>query len=215
MNKQWGQLEDNEETKSLLECYVSEPFVTEKIGLVLMHHRGHRLGHANLRLKSAFQQFGEICQATLALSKILPHGDVLSHNIVVSPVPQKLTLIDIDEGVRPKRMGGTGIAKRKNSYKEDDEDWFKAISYPNPLRSQESLYTKVQLLATFFNLMVRVVDDLPVSIKKKTDALLSKAKALGSALKKLDKRDKRVNLVEHKNVVTMVNDAENDMNALL
>ena len=145
------------------------------------------------------------------LSQHLPHGDVLPHNLVVDPTSGKMTLIDIDEGVA-KRVGEDRIVQRENSYFHDDQNWFVALSYPNPLRRDASLYTKTQLLASFLMLTTRMT--VPAQYAPKIDSLVAKAKHLGEKLCYLDKQDHLVieDSGSDATVKELVIDAEKGMN---
>lgn len=183
----WGEL--RKQLPQILEMYPSRPFTTQIWGMVLMYDRGTRLADTDLSSDSVnkqkcLSQFKAIYDVANSLSEILPHTDALPHNIVVNQ-EFDMTLIDVDEGVKTEKSGGHGIPCRKNDYgKDSDQDWFLAISYPNPLHQCESLYTRAQLLLSFLVLISKLT--VPPQLKPEVSIILNSAKELGVALKSFD-----------------------------
>ena len=193
MHDVWDLLTESQDTSvAISDLYIDKPFVTETFGLVLMRDKGSRIREVALDFnRKILKEFSKIRKTAIALNKILPHGDILPHNLVFDMTTQEMTLIDMDEGVERTDTDTTHILKRKNTYLETDYDWFIAISYPNPLRNNAALYTKAQLLASFLFLMRRI-NNVPPQFLAEFEALVEKAGKLGAELCAVDKKDREV-----------------------
>lgn len=139
--------------KSIQSLYanVSDELLTldfEGFGACLMHDHGRCLTDlvefGNLSIDTA-KAFKNIIYTAMYLSRTLPHGDVLPHNIVFDESTKALSLIDIDEG----SQHGQSLLTRKNEY-GGLNDWYTGLSYPNVLVEDAQSYTKAQLVASFF-----------------------------------------------------------------
>lgn len=219
MAEAWDQLTNEHAPFNILETYVKKPFFVWAFGLVLMHDRGSRLRDVTLPFdKKTCSEFSKICKTAIFLSQHLPHGDVLPHNLVVDLASKEMTLIDIDEGVAAEEEESCEdrIVQRENSYCNDDQDWFIALSYPNPLRTDASLYTKTQLLASFLLLTTRTKTSAQYTAR--IESLVEKAKVWGETLCDLDMKGQVVDTSNDEFYATVkqsVEGAEKDMNDIL
>jgi len=161
------------------------PFVAHNFGLVVMADRGRQIKQIEcFEMATLAKQFSRVIDAALFLAEHLPHGDVLPHNIVYDEKESMMTLIDIDEGVR-KDSGLDHILQRKNMYHGDSDDWYIALSYPNPLRERAILYTQSQLIATFLFLIGKVESPTKQTTELHS-SVIDQAKKLGEKLYTLD-----------------------------
>jgi len=174
-----------------MRTYLDRPFVHEHFGVVVMNDRGQPLKKVTSLDREIVPQFSKIIKMAMFLAEHLPHGDVLPHNLVYDETSKVLTLIDLDEGVMASdELEDDHILQRKNVYGDDADDWYNALSYPNPLRKKAKLYTKCQLVASCLY-VVRKVDDS--NQLQETDTLLdlaNEATKLGNKLCELDKKEK-------------------------
>eukprot|EP00797_Seminavis_robusta_P004100 Sro1265_g257500.1 n/a (215) ;mRNA; r:26765-27409 len=171
------------------DTYIDRPFVDEAFGMVLMNDRGLLLRDVESFEKSILSEFAKVRATAMFLSEHLPHGDVLPHNLGFDKLSGKMTLIDVDEGVSKAEKGTDHILKRKNAYFNEDQDWFIALSYPNPLRQEgAALYTQTQLLACFL-FLARRVENLSQEFLKDLGTVREKAEAVGKELAELDRAD--------------------------
>ena len=187
-------VEDRDQKKicSLIkETYPLVPYANERIGVVLMNDRGARLrdvaeSEDGIGI-SILKEFKEVIETAMFLSKRLPHGDVLPHNLVYDQSSDEMTLIDLDEGVRMPKVEGMAdhLLRRKNEFKLDNNDWYIATMYPNALRASAENYTKVQLTASFLYLMEEIKDPFS-EVLVAYDAIFQQAKELGAKLCTLD-----------------------------
>ena len=203
----WYVITGNNDLHEFKKTYLLRPLAVTAFGVAVMHDRGRRLADVPSFTMTALGEFAKIKDAAMFLGKHLPHGDVLPHNIVWDDKQQKMTLIDIDEGVS---KGGENyidhILQRKNQYFGNSGDWYIAISYPNPLRSYADLYTQTQLIASFLYLMKSVSNPRSCDLLQ-YENLHKTAVELGGILVDLDKKDKKVKKRNKQQLKMMVNSA--------
>lgn len=171
--------------RSISSTYPLRPYTSENIGVVLMHDRGCPLKSITKVPVSIIAEFQNVMKMALFLSTCLPHGDALPHNLVVDPVSNEMTLIDVDEGVRKAKGRMDHILQRKNVYNNDSNDWYIALMYPNTLRRYGESYTKCQLIASFLYLMT-IIDNLTSTALKQFGILHGNAEVLGGRLFHVD-----------------------------
>jgi len=150
----WGKLQ---KLDSVLNLYPVQPFSSRNFGVILMNDCGSRLDFSDTYKRKTFE---DTCRLFLpitsfseeSLTKVLPHGDTLPHNMVYDEGKNCFTLIDLDEGISID--DGTGFYLRENTYEDENgNNWLNAMYYPNYLRKHPDLYTKMQLVASFVVLM--------------------------------------------------------------
>jgi hypothetical protein len=79
--------------------YPLKPYGNADLGVILMRDRGRPLTDISVFKTNILSEFKKIIRTATFLSKHLPHGDVLPHNLVYDEANGHLTLIDLDEGV--------------------------------------------------------------------------------------------------------------------
>eukprot|EP00529_Nitzschia_sp_RCC80_P017120 CAMPEP_0113470632 /NCGR_PEP_ID=MMETSP0014_2-20120614/16547_1 /TAXON_ID=2857 /ORGANISM="Nitzschia sp." /LENGTH=677 /DNA_ID=CAMNT_0000363211 /DNA_START=126 /DNA_END=2159 /DNA_ORIENTATION=- /assembly_acc=CAM_ASM_000159 len=167
--------------------------VFEEFGMSLMRDRGRPLtdfaDSRQLPRSKLLREFQNVVHTATYLSKTLPHGDVLPHNIVYDQSTEVLSLIDIDEGVPI----GQPLLTRKNEYKGEGDDWYTGLSYPNFYVEDPLRYTQSQLIASFLYLLRIVGEELPEGetlsdYVNLTNDLNLNASKLGKILADLDSR---------------------------
>ena len=176
--------------RSITGTYLLPPYITSKVGVVLMRDRGKPLTTVGKFGPEIFSEFKKIMVVAMVLVDILPHGDALPHNIVYDETSNELTLIDVDEGVRKKKCAQVDprdrLCHRQNSYREDGEDWCRALSYPNVLLDNATAYTQSQLVASFTYFMRHKIDIAPTRLRASFYGLLVKTKEVGEDIRNLD-----------------------------
>jgi hypothetical protein len=103
--------------------------------------------------------FRDFWKKTILLCSVIFHGDVLPHNIVFTN-NKKLMLVDCDEGTVEQPVCKRVIDNRKNAK-------YPFLRYPNFLRVWENaeLYTQIQMLATFLEILELFTVEDPVVAK--------------------------------------------------
>ena len=138
---------------------------------------------------------------------------LLPHNLVYDDKKEEISLIDIDEGVWTRGS----LPTRKNEYNNGDDDWYKALRYPNFFVEDAKRYTKVQLLASFLYIITEAPNkDIDSGVLQECAKLKEEAKRLGESLCNLDKTDKLAKIPERlKKFNAWVDELESMMNDIL
>jgi len=181
MDDAWDMLSQN---PSVSGTYPIRPFSGTDVGVALMRDRGVPLATviSNFAATALLPQFKRIMETASFLSNHLPHGDVLPHNLVYDDIKEEISLIDIDEGVRIRGS----LLTRKNEYNNGDDDWYKALRYPNFFVEDANRYTTVQLIASFIYILKGGPNE---DLDQECAQLLEEAERLGESLCNLDKTD--------------------------
>jgi hypothetical protein len=141
------------------------------------------------------------------------HGDFLPHNFVYSETAARIKVIDFDEGSF-KFRGSVPQCLDQNEAKVDSSVF--ALRYPNLLRHNCELYTKVQFAASVLALLGSFTGD---ELVKNRNLLQNEATKLGIELAQ-SKEDENNYRAENlamvtKNVCRLIDSVYNCMDELL